>query len=272
MGVELKGNRIEIACPKCDHRQMEPSMVISTLCRSCGLHMDIMDGQPVLRPTHATRIATPGKPPLQHASTGGDATAGEPGKASGPGFLRKFFHREQPKRSVDCYHCHRMFEVVSDAQSSQCPKCGGYIALKDFDIGNEWRRRIQTRGDITIQKGASIIGVDVQCHNLTVLGVLSTSVECSGTLRIRSNGKIIGNLKCRELRVERGVEVEFQGEVYADSAYIDGDVRAQITCTGTITLEKKAHLQGPARAGEMVVKAGAKHTGLLEVIAAEPAE
>jgi cytoskeletal protein CcmA (bactofilin family) len=165
-----------------------------------------------------------------------------------------------------------MFEVVSDAQSSQCSKCGGHIAIKDFDIAHEWRRRIQTRGDVTIQKGASIIGVDVQCHNLTVLGTLSTSVECSGILRIRSNGKVIGNLKCSELRVERGVEVEFQGEVHADSAYIDGDVRAQITCTGTITLDKKAHLQGPARAGAMVVKAGARHTGLLEIIAASPAD
>jgi cytoskeletal protein CcmA (bactofilin family)/Zn finger protein HypA/HybF involved in hydrogenase expression len=272
MGVELKGSRIEIACPKCDHHQMEPAMVVSTLCRSCGLHMDIRDGKPVLRPTHTTKIATPGKPPVQHESTGGKDPAGRPEKGSGPGFLRKFFHREQPKREVDCYHCHRIFEVVADAQSSQCPKCGGYISLKDFDIDHAWRRRIQTRGDVTIQKGASIVGVEVQCHNLTVLGILSTSVECSGILRIRSHGKIIGNLKCRELRVERGAKVEFQGDVHADSAYIDGDVRAQITCTGTITLEKKAHLQGPARAGEMVVKAGAKHSGLMEIVEAAPVE
>jgi hypothetical protein len=78
----------------------------------------------------------------------------------------------------------------------------------------------------------------------------------------------VGNIKCRELRVERGADVEFQGEVHADSAYIDGNVKVQITCAGTITLEKKAHLQGVARAGALVAKAGAKHTGMMEVIKA----
>jgi cytoskeletal protein CcmA (bactofilin family) len=91
-------------------------------------------------------------------------------------------------------------------------------------------------------------------------------VECSGTLRIRSHGKIVGNLKCRELRVERGAVVEFQGEIHTESAFIDGDVKAQITCSGTITLEKKAHLQGLARAGGLIVKAGAKHTGMMEIV------
>jgi cytoskeletal protein CcmA (bactofilin family) len=247
-------------------------MVISTLCRSCGLHMDIRDGKPVLRPKHATRLATPGKPPLQHASTGGKAPENKPVKGSEAGFLRKFFHREQPKRAVDCYHCRRPFEVVSDAQSSQCPKCGGYISLKDYVVDQAWRRRIQTRGDVTILKGASIMGVNVQCHNLNVLGSLAASVDCSGTLRIRSHGKIIGSVNCRELRVERGARVEFQGDVHAQSAYIDGDVKAQLTCTGTITLEKKAHLQGLARAGGLVVKAGAKHSGLMEVVRSAPAE
>jgi cytoskeletal protein CcmA (bactofilin family) len=110
----------------------------------------------------------------------------------------------------------------------------------------------------------------VQCHDLTVFGKLAASVECSGILRIRSSGKIVGNIRCRELRVERGAEVEFQGEVQAGTASIDGNVKAQLTCTGTITLEKKAHLQGLARAGALIVKAGAKHSGLMEVVNAIP--
>ena len=88
----------------------------------------------------------------------------------------------------------------------------------------------------------------------------------SRVLAIRSHGRIIGNVKCRELKVERGAEVEFQGDVHAERAYIDGQVKAQLTCTGTITLEKKAHLQGLARAGALVVMAGARHTGLMEVV------
>lgn len=242
-------------------------MVISTICRSCGLHMDIRDGKPVVRPKHATRLASPGKPPVQHPSTGTRVEqATKTPKKEKVGFLSRIFRRERPSRSVECYHCQRMFDVVSAAQSTQCPKCGGYISLKDFEIDNAWRRRIQTRGDVTILKEGSIIGVKVQCHDLTVLGKLQAPVDCSGILRICSHGKIVGNVTCGELRVERGARVEFQGDVHAKTAYIDGDVRAQLTCLGTITLEKNAHLQGLARAGGLVVKAGAKHSGLMEVV------
>lgn len=266
MGVETNAKRIELICPKCENVQLEPAMVISTLCRSCGFHMDIRDGKPVLRPKHATKLATAAKPPIQHASTGGSDTEPKPIKREGVGFFRKIFQGEPEKRPVDCFHCGKVFEVVRDAQSSQCPKCGGYISLKDFEVDSDWRRRIQTRGDVMILKNGTIAGVHVQCHDLTVFGKLAASVDCSGILRIRSHGKIVGNVKCRELRVERGAEVEFQGEVHAGSASIDGNVKAQLTCTGTITLEKKAHLQGVARAGALVVKAGAKHTGMMEVI------
>lgn len=265
MGVESNGRKIKLVCPACEGEQMEPSLVISTQCRSCGEHMDIRNGKPVSRPKYATRLASAGKPPVQHPAVA-PVIPKKPVKEASQGLLRRFFLREPDKKEINCYHCKRTFEVVSDAQSSQCRKCGGYISLKDYEIDQAWRRRIQTRGDVTIQKSGSILGVHVQSHDLTVLGKLAASVECSGTLRIRSHGKIIGNVECRELRVERGAVVEFQGDVHAESAYIDGQVRAQLTCTGTITLEKKAHLQGLARAGGLVVKAGAKHTGLMEVI------
>lgn len=266
MGVEANANRIELVCPKCDSHQWEPAMVISTVCRSCGFHMDIKDGKPVLSPMHVTKLVTPGNSPIQHASTGGAHDEPIQIKRDRVGFFRKIFQGEPAKRLVDCFHCGKIFEVVRDAQSSQCLKCGGYISLKDFEVNNEWRRGIQTRGNVVILKSGTIIGVHVQCHDLTVFGKLAASVECSGILRIRSHGKIIGNMKCRELRVERGAKVEFQGEISAEHAFIDGNVKAQLTCTGTITLQKKSHLQGLARAGGIIVKAGAKHSGMMEIV------
>jgi cytoskeletal protein CcmA (bactofilin family) len=269
MGVESNSRRIELVCPKCDHRQMEPSMVISTLCRACGQHMDIRDGKPVVRPKYATRLATEGKPPVQHPTVGAVIPKKQE-RSFRLNFFKKMFQRSPVKRSVSCYHCNNILEVVPDAQSSQCAKCGGYISLRDYEVDHAWRRRIQTRGDVTILKTGSIIGVNVQCHHLTVLGVLEAPVECSGDLRIRSHGKIIGQLRCRELHVERGAVVEIQGEVHAERVFIDGKVKAQISCTGTITLEKKAHLQGLARAAGLIARKGAKHTGLMEVVT--PAE
>ncbi len=175
-----------------------------------------------------------------------------------------------PIFEFSCNTCSRKFSalvgVVASAQPPQCPKCGGYISLRDYEIDHDWRRRIQTRGNVKILKEGSIIGGTVVCHDLTVLGNLNAPVDCSGALCIRSHGKIVGNVTCGELRVERGAKVEFQGDVRARDAYIDGDVKVQLTCTGTITLEKKAHLQGLARAGKLVVKSGAKHTGSMDVM------
>lgn len=229
--------------------------------------MNIRDGKPVVRPIHATRLSSATNPPLQHASTGGgEAKKKVSSNASGRGILRRLFEKVPVMREISCYHCNCELEVSSEAQSTQCRKCGGHISLKDYEINQSWRRRIQTRGNVKVLKSGSIIGVKVQCHDLTVLGKLAAAVDCSGVLRIRSHGKIIGNVNCRELRVERGAEVEFQGDVHAKKAYLDGHVRAKLTCTGTITLEKKAHLQGLARAGGLIVKEGAKHTGAMEVI------
>jgi cytoskeletal protein CcmA (bactofilin family)/Zn finger protein HypA/HybF involved in hydrogenase expression len=265
MGKEIHSKRIELTCPSCGHQQLEPAMVISTQCRSCSHHINVQEGKAIARPTQASRLSSMEQPPVQYPVIG-EAPIPTAPKKVGPSFFRKFFEKKTQMRSVDCYHCGKHFEVVSDAQSSQCPKCGGYISLRDFVIASDWRRRIQTRGDVMIRKTGSIIGVNVQCNDLTVLGNLSASVDCSGLLLIRSHGKIIGNVKCRELRIERGAEVEFLGDVFADTAYIDGHVKARITCKGSITLEKKAQLQGLARAASLLVKEGAKHTGLMEIV------
>ena len=105
----------------------------------------------------------------------------------------------------------------------------------------------------------------MRCHNLTVLGELASPVECSGDLIIRSHGKIIGTVHCHSLRVEKGARVEFLNPVTAITATIDGHVRGQISCSGTVTLEKRSQLHGFIRTSSLIVKPGAKHTGTVEV-------
>lgn len=180
--------------------------------------------------------------------------------------ILRFFLREKPPRAVICFNCGHTFPAIREAQSSQCPKCSGYVSLRDYRIEEPWNRRIQTRGDVTITKTGSVTGINIQCHHLTVLGELAGSVDCSGDLVIRSHGKILGKVRCRELRIERGARVEFLSQVTAERVRIDGNVRGQITCSGLIVLEKRARLQGLVRAAGLSVKPGAKHTGTIEII------
>jgi cytoskeletal protein CcmA (bactofilin family)/ribosomal protein S27E len=270
--AQINRRHIQVTCPHCEHSQNEPSMVVSTVCRGCGQYIRIDDEKAVIRPTYATRLATLESPPVQHPTVAAELPKEEIKLGLFDRFFKRFIEKEKVKRKLNCYHCSHIFDVVSDAQSTQCAKCGSYISLRDYAIDQAWHKRIQTRGNVTVLKGASITGVNVQCHNLLVLGELSASVECSGKLTIRSHGKIVGNVHCDELCVERGAKVEFKGEVKARTASIDGVVKGNITCKETITLEKKAQLQGYARAGGLVVKAGAKHSGLMKVVKASSDE
>ncbi len=244
--------------------------MVSTQCRSCRAHFQVREGKAVSRPRPMAKLASPGRQPKTAPVENRPTPKGPPFKPKEPPPPRhpllRFFLREKPPREVTCFECGHTFTAVREAQSSQCPKCSGYVSLRDYEIDEPWNRRIQTRGDVTILKNGVVTGVTVQCHHLTVLGELAGSVDCSGDLAIRSHGKILGKVHCRELRVERGARVEFLSPVTARSARIDGHVRGQITCDGLITLEKRAHLQGLVRAEGLVVKPGAKHTGTIEIV------
>lgn len=271
MADEPQRHRIDLTCPECGHHQSEPALVVSTQCRSCRANFEVRDGKAVKRHRPTARLASP----LREAAP---PTADPRRPETGPPFrlkrpepprmhpILRFFLREKPPRAVICFNCGHTFPAIREAQSSQCPKCSGYVSLRDYRIEEPWNRRIQTRGDVTITKTGSVTGINIQCHHLTVLGELAGSVDCSGDLVIRSHGKILGKVRCRELRIERGARVEFLSQVTAERVRIDGNVRGQITCSGLIVLEKRARLQGLVRAAGLSVKPGAKHTGTIEII------
>jgi cytoskeletal protein CcmA (bactofilin family) len=270
MSDEPKRHRIEVACPECGNLQTEPALVVSTQCRSCRANFQVIDGKGVVRSRPVTRFAKPRKDSDPYPAPAPEKTM--PPLRTGPvtpphrSFLKRWLQPVKPPRDVMCFNCGHGFKAISEAQSSQCPKCGGYISLLDHDINEPWNRRIETRGNVVIQKNGSVSGTTIRCHHLTVLGALAGSVECSGDLTIRSQGKIIGVVQCRHLQVEKGAHVEFLNPVTAATATIGGHVRGQIFCTGVVTLEKRAQLHGLVRTSSLIIKPGAKHTGTIEVI------
>jgi cytoskeletal protein CcmA (bactofilin family)/ribosomal protein L37AE/L43A len=272
MADEPQRHRIEVACPECGKSQVEPALVISTQCRSCRANFEVRDGKGVTRTRPVTRLAKPRKDNEPESSSVPEKP--KPALRYGPApkpsrsILWRLIHRAKPPREVICFNCNHAFKAIAEAQSSQCPKCGCYVSLLDFEIAEPWNRRIETRGNVVIQKTGSVSGATVRCHDLTVLGGLSGTVECSGDLVIRSHGRIVGNVQCRNLRVEKGAHVEFLNPVTAATASIDGEVRGQISCTGEVVLQKRALLHGLVRTSSLVVKAGAKHTGTVEMIPA----
>lgn len=276
MADEIPRHRIEVTCPECGEVQTEPALVVSTQCRSCRANFQVRDGKGVVRTHPITRLAVPRKDsdpepePLPEAPKLEQYLRRGPVVQAPQSFLMRLFNPNKPPRQITCFNCGHSYSTVGEAQSSQCPKCSGYISLLSYEIKDYWNRRIQTCGDVIIHKSGVVSGVDIQCHHLTVLGELAGSVQCSGDVIIRSHGKIVGNVNCQNLRVEKGARVEFSSPVHAVTASIDGNVRGQIFCTGAITLEKRAHLQGLIRTTSLIIRPGAKHTGTIEVIDAAP--
>jgi cytoskeletal protein CcmA (bactofilin family) len=274
MADEPQRHRIDVTCPECGHAQSEPALVVSTQCRACRANFQVREGKGVVRNRPVTRLAIPRKDSDPEPETLPEGPKPPPFLRRGPttpppqSFLRRIFNPPKPPREITCFNCEYSYTTVGEAQSSQCPKCCGYISLIDYDISEHWNRRIQTCGDVIIQKSGVVSGVTVICHNLTVLGELAGSVECTGDLIIRSHGKIIGKVTCKNLRIEKGARVEFLNPVTATTAFIDGQVRGQISCTGAVTLEKRAQLQGLVRTSSLIVKPGAKHTGTIEMVTA----
>ncbi len=268
MADEPQRHRIEVACPECEHVQIEPALVVSTQCRACRANFQVRDGKGVVRTHPVARLAPPRKdsdpaPPAPKPKTPLHTGPPTPPARS---FLMRWLHPLKPRRPVTCFSCNHPFTTIAEAQSSQCPKCSGYVSLQDFDIAGPWNRQIQTCGNVVIQKSATVNCATLRCHHLTVLGSLIGSVVCSGDLIIRNHGKILGSVECRHLKIEKGARVEFISPVTATTATIDGQVRGQISCSGTLTLEKRARLQGLVRTTSLVVKSGAKHIGTLEMI------
>jgi len=274
MADESMRHRISVSCPECGHEQAEPALVVSTQCRSCRANFEVRDGKGVVRNRPVILIAKPrkeGDPEPAAAPEPPKLTFNrEPSPPPERSFLMRWLNPVRPQRKIRCFNCGHPYHGSFEAQSSQCPKCSSYVSLVDYTISEPWNRRIQTCGDVVIRKSGSVSGVTLQCHNLTVLGELAGSVECSGNLIIRSHGKIIGKVSCRHLRVEKGARVEFLNAVTAVTAFIDGHVRGQIYCTGPVTLEKRAHLQGLVRTSSLIVKPGAKHSGTIEVVQPAP--
>ena len=183
-------------------------------------------------------------------------------KASSAG---SFFQRKNKLRKVMCLQCDHEHEAPAEASSTLCSACGTYVSLKNYIINNHWNRRIETRGNVTIQKKGSVTDITVRCHDILVLGTLKGGIDCSGDITLNSHSKIMGNVSCRRLVIDKRADVAFANEVVCEEAIIDGHVTGHFVCTGKLHLKKKAVLNGNIVVANMTIDKGARHNGKISI-------
>ncbi|MFK7911503.1 MAG: polymer-forming cytoskeletal protein [Akkermansiaceae bacterium] len=276
-------NAVELSCPECGFEQNEPNIAVSTYCRGCSTHYKIEEGKAVAKPVRPSNPfaslrgsatspklrnqASTDTPAIEQKKSGAKVDSSHPTEAAPkkPFVNNSIFQPKSKQRSVSCFECEHIHQAPTEASSTLCPSCGGYIALKNYDIRDNWNRGIQTRGNVTIHKKAAVTGITIRCHDLTVLGKLTGGVDCSGDFVIQSHGKIMGKVRCKRLIIEKRAHVEFSNPVQCEDAIIDGDVTGNFTCSGKLHLKKKATLNGDIKVATMAVDEGARHHGQISI-------
>jgi cytoskeletal protein CcmA (bactofilin family) len=162
---------------------------------------------------------------------------------------------------VRCFRCYHIQHVSRFAKSTQCERCSVYISLANYEVSRNQSHTLRTRGDITIAKRGGLKKCEVACHNLTVYGTIDAVVDCSGLAVFRRSGIVRGPVHCRKLVVEKTASVEFPDGILTEQADIQGNVRGDITCSGTVRVARSAEVDGNIRAVSIDMKDGATVSG-----------
>lgn len=171
------------------------------------------------------------------------------------------------QRPVRCFDCGHLQHVSPAARSTICSRCSVYISLEDYHITTRWSQNVHTRGDISIDKNGAMVGCDITCHHLTVFGKLSASVDCSGDANFRgkTDSRVLGNMYCRHLRVDKKCKLHLPQGLIAESVDVYGQLDGNILCSGTVRIFKSGTVLGDATARSIILKDGAILTGQMDI-------
>ena len=183
------------------------------------------------------------------------------GKMKEQGQFRQHYFKE-----VECFECHNKFKVGRSAKSTNCPSCGHYICLEDFDINLTSTTPIRTRGDVLIRKPGVVQTTEIICRDLRVFGTISGAIECSGEFFVRASGTIIGEVHCKKLVVEKGSDINFMNTVHAEDVDVRARVNGNIHCTGQVRIGATGWVHGDVTARSVAIEPGGQLDGAMNIV------
>lgn len=224
--------QVTFACPHCQAKQAESVFAKSTFCRKCGKHID-------LRKLSAAQVA---------------AVEPEEEKTS---FFEKFTRlvRREEFREIHCFSCGAPQTISSFAKSGSCAHCGVYMDLSSHKITGNFSRNVETHGTIAIDKKGDVTSAKLVCGEALVLGKVHGNFECTGTMRMKMNGRAPGAIKSETLVVEKNSDIEFIRPLHVGKAEINGKVSARIYAD-LVTITKSGELDGTVHAKSIKIEQG----------------
>ena len=230
--------KISADCPHSGFTQLESAYAKSTFCRKCGQHYSIEK----LLMKEATSLKAP----------------------SFIDKIKKAISGEKI-REVACFSCAHKQQVSNAAESSQCPKCGSYIDLRDFKIGGPFGRSIQTQGEVTITSKGDVTSAKIACGTAWIEGKLRGRLHSTGEVHIKVQGKMMGDFDAEKLIVEKRSDVDFARPIRARAVEINGRAQARVYCEGCVSINKGGVLEGAIYAKAVNFEKGSVFSGELNV-------
>ena len=169
-------------------------------------------------------------------------------------------------RSVICFDCQHPHKVSGLSTSSLCPNCGSYIDLRDVVIKDRTTQKIRTRGDVTVEKKGALLGTSITCGNLVVEGQVAGSIYASGQVTFRSSGKVLGEVRCGHLLVEKKCSIQFLQPVHVVTAEIHGIISGRLEIQERLLLTRRGQIAGSLQVKRMQMDAGSQMEASMQVL------
>ena len=202
--------KISADCPHCGYSQLESAYAKSTICKRCS------------QPFSIEKLL-----------------AKEVGSLKPPSVFEKLgkLIRREGVREIACFSCGAKQEVSTTAESSLCPKCGSYIDLRDFRISGPFGRTVQTQGRVTILPKGDVT-TRILCGTGRIEGKMRGLMMSNGTIEIKIDGRLPGQVDAARVLIERKCEVELAKPLRGRAIEVDGKVAGEIVCDGRVTINK----------------------------------
>ena len=122
-----------------------------------------------------------------------------------------FTARVSETQQILCYHCGSTQEVGRRAMTVTCRKCNKPLQIGDIKVkAYDARRKIQTTGDVVIERKGQIVADSIDCGGLVVRGQLKAKngVTVRGLALIGPETEMSGDLKAYQVAVGSGATLD----------------------------------------------------------------
>jgi cytoskeletal protein CcmA (bactofilin family)/ribosomal protein S27E len=215
-------------------------------------------------------VAAKDKAPRPHSHMPAPTPSPPPASAS---TLQKMkdqgFYRQQYFKDAQCFDCGHSFKVGRSARSANCPQCGSWISMEDVEINMNSTHPVKTRGDVMIRKRGHLSTSSVQCKDFECHGLLEANVNATGDASFRTNGTVIGEVRCHRLVIEKGADVTFSNPVYADQVEIHAKITATVFSRGPVLITAYGAVNGDVTARSVSIEPGGELNGAMNIIRGE---